>query len=185
MREEFENEFDPVKTVLGEWYSEWSYWMQPTETRDKSYQKILVPLDRSIKGTGAILDVVQEILNPEGEAILLHVIPPTGTKMAGYGWISGSQVEKHERSKAMGFLKYFADRQNEGRGQWRCEVAVSASVANGIADFASLEEVDLIAMYSHGRTGFAKLIKGSIAEKVQHCASIQVRVLTPRKLVAM
>lgn len=185
MREEFEGEFDSAKTVIGEWFHEWSYLMQPSETRSERYGKILVPLDLSIKGTGAILDVVQKILKPEGEAILLHVIPPAGTKMAGFGWMPGSQVEKHQRSKAMGFLKYFADRQNEGSGQWRCEVAVSASVANGIADFAGLEEVDLIAMYSHGRTGFAKLIKGSIAEKVQQCATTQVRVLTPRTLVAM
>ncbi len=62
MREEFESEFDPVKNLLGDWHSEWSYWMQSTETRDQAYKKILVPLKRSIKRTGAILEVVQDIL---------------------------------------------------------------------------------------------------------------------------
>ena len=185
MREYFGGELDSVQSVIGEWFHDWSYSMQPSDTQGKLYRKILVPLERSIKGTGPILDVVQNILKPDGEAILLHVIPSAGTKNVGSGWIPGSLVEKHERSKAMGFLKYFADRQNEGHGHWRCEVAVSASVANGIAGFASLEEVELIAMYSHGRTGIAKLIKGSIAEKVQQCATTQVRVLTPRTLVPM
>ena len=180
MREEFEREFDPVQTGLGEWF----YWIQSAETRNKTYQKILVPLDGSVKSAEGVLGVVQGLLDPEGVAVLLHVIPPSGTKMVGSRFKSGSQVEKHERSKAMGYLKYFADRQSEGPGRWRCEVTVSASVANGIADFARREEVDLIAMYTHGRTGLAKLIKGSIAEKVQGCAVTEVRVVTPREVVA-
>ena len=84
----------------------------------------------------------------------------------------------------MGFLKYFADQQNEGRGRWRCEVSVSASVANGIAEFANREEVDLIAMSAQARTALARLIKRSIPEKVQEYASSEVQILTPRKLVA-
>ena len=180
MREEFEREFDPVQAALGEFL----YWMQFAESRNKTYEKILIPLDGSVKSAEGVLGVVQRILDPEGVAILLHVIPPSDTKMVGPRFMSGSQVEKHARSKAMGHLKYFADRQSEGPGRWRCEVTVSASVANGIADFARREEVDLIAMYTHGRAGLAKLIKGSIAEKVQGCASTEVRVVTPREVVA-
>jgi len=180
MREEFDDELDPVQTAHGGW----SHWMPLAESMHKSHQKILVPLDGSIKAVDGVLGVVQDRLDPEGEAILLHVIPPSGTKMVGTEFMSGSQVEKLERSKAMGYLKYFADRQNEGPGRWRCEVAVSASVADGIVDFAVREQVDLIAMYTHDRKGLAKLIKGSITEKVMQCAPTEVRVVRPRELVA-
>lgn len=183
MRGEFEDELDPFHTILGDWFDQWSYWMHLPETRTKTYRKILVPLDRSIKGTGAILELAQDILDPEGQGILLHVIPPAATRLAGSGYVTGTQADKHERSKAMGYLNYFADQQSKGRNRWHCEVAVSASVANAIADFARQEKVDLIAMYTHGRRGLAKLIKGSVAEKVQQCASTEVRVLAPQKLV--
>ena len=180
MREEYEGKFDLVQSEP----SEFLCWMDFAETRNKTYQKILVPLDGSVIAAEAVLSIVQGLLEPNGEAILLTVIPPSSTKMVGYGFISAIQMQKHERSKALGFLNYFGDRLNEGSGRWRCEVAVSVSVADGIADIARREEVDLIAMYTHGRTGLAKLIKGSIAEKVLECASTEVRVVRPRELVA-
>ncbi len=97
----------------------------------------------------------------------------------------GSQVEDAERTKAFGYLKRIISQTMEGLDSWRCEVVVSASVADGIADFARREEVDLIAMYTHDRKGLAKLIKGSIAEKVQKSATTQVQVFGPRELVAI
>ena len=39
-------------------------------------------------------------------------------------------------------------------------------------------------MYTHDRKGLAKLIKGSIAEKVKERATTEVRVVRPRELVA-
>ena len=73
----------------------------------------------------------------------------------------------------------------EGPGRYRCEVVVSDSVADGIADIARREEVGLIAMYTHDRKGLAKLIKGSIAEKVQKRATTEVQVFRPRELAAV
>ena len=73
----------------------------------------------------------------------------------------------------------------EGPGRYRCEVGVSDSVADGIADIARREEVGLIAMYTHDRKGLAKLIKGSIAEKVQKRATTEVRIFGPRELAAV
>jgi len=46
------------------------------------------------------------------------------------------------------------------------------------------EGVDIVAMYTHDRKGIAKLIKKSIAEKVQKSGPVEVRVLRPRELVS-
>jgi len=178
MREEFEGEFDPVQSALSQWF----FWMQFADTQHKVHQKILVPLDGSIKAVDGVLSVVQDLIEPEGEVILLRVIPPSGTKMVGSSFMSGSQVEKREHSRAMGYLKYFADRQSEGPGRWRCEVAVSTAVADEIVNTAAREEVDLIAMYTHDRNGLAKLVKGSITEKVMGRAPSEVRVVRQREL---
>ena len=181
MREEFEGELDPVQTTIGDWFY-WLPWMQFADTQQRTPKKILVPLDRSIMRTERVLGVVQDLLHPEGEGILLHVIPPSRTKMAGLSIMYGTQVEKHERSRAFGYLNYFANRLNTGSCRWRCEVAVSASVADQIADTAHREDVDLIAMYTHDRKGLAKLIKGSITERVLERALREVRVVRPREL---
>jgi nucleotide-binding universal stress UspA family protein len=56
------------------------------------------------------------------------------------------------------------------------------SVPEGIASFADREGVEVIVMYTHDRKGLAKLIKGSIAEKVQRRAPIEVKVFRPQEL---
>ena len=183
MREEIDNEsysVGPVESAL----TDWLYLVDVEDAEPEAPKRVLVPLDRSIKAAEGVLAVVQDFLEPEGEVILLRVIPPASTKMVGPGFMPASQVEKHERSRAMGYLNYFAERQSGGPGRWRCELAVSASVAEEIADTAAREEVDLIAMYTHDRKGLAKLIKGNVTEKVKHCSTTEVRVVRPRERVA-
>jgi len=148
------------------------------------YQKILVPLDRSDKECGGVLAMAKDLLAPGGEGILLHVIPPGVPILVGLYIVPASQVEEDETTKALKYLGHLADQLRHVSGQWRCEVAVSGSVAKEIVTYAVREKVDLIAMYTQDRTGLAKLIKGCIAEKVQQKSPIEVRILKPRELVA-
>ena len=122
---------------------------------------------------------------PESEVILLHVIPPGRTVyMEGMAWHAGEQ-ENAERDRAMSYLRGLTSRIDEGSDSWRCEVIVEPSVADGIANYAAREEVDLIVMYTHDRKGLAKLIKGSIAEKVRRKAFIEVQLIKPQELVTV
>ena len=148
------------------------------------YAKILVPLDQSPESE-SVLPLVGQLLTPEGEGILLHIISPGKTISMGEFRMLGSETEEEDRSRAMAQLKRIASQTDEGSERWRCEVVVSASVADGITDFARREEVGLIAMYTHNRKGLAKLIKGSIAERVQKRATNEVRVFGPRELAAV
>ena len=112
------------------------------------YRKILVPLDGSIKEVEGILARAQSVFSPEGEGILLHVVSPVGSRVDGLYAKSAAQQQKERCSKAMGYLEYFAGTLNKSNGNWRCEVVVSKSVAQGILDSAVQEQVDLIAMYT-------------------------------------
>ena len=147
------------------------------------YEKILVPLDQSTASED-VLPLVQELLSPGGEGILFHIIPPGRTTLLGEFVMPASQAEEAERDRAMVHLRRTASQIADGPGRWRCAVAVSSSVVDGIVDFARREEVDLIAMYTHDRKGLPKLIKGSIAEKVQKRATNEVWVIRRRALVA-
>lgn len=180
MRWEFDEEFGPVEFAA----YEWAYWHEDNPEPDDRLQKILVPLDRSLKGTQRVLEVAQGLLKPDGEGILLHVIPPCNATMGGTGFITAGEKEKHERMRAINYLNYFAERLNSRPGHWRGEVIVARSVAEGIADTAAREDVDLITMYTHGRTGLARWIKGSVAERVRQYAQTEVRIVRPPELAA-
>jgi len=145
------------------------------------YKKILVPLDGSAEAEG-VLPLIKDEVAPEGEGILLHILPPFKSQNVGDQVVLGTQLEESERAKSLGYLKRIASQLGDGSERWHCEVVVANSVAEGIIDFATREEVDHIAMYTHDRKGLAKLIKGSIAEKVQKKAPIEVQVFKPREL---
>ena len=146
------------------------------------YRKVLVPLDGSIKEVEGVLDIASEMVGPEGEGILLHVVPPGETRVAGPSIKTGMQGGKQARARAKGYLKYFADGLNRSGSRWSCEVVAAKSVADAVLEFAEREEVDAIAIYTHQRRGLAKLIKGSVAEEVERRANADVRVVFPKEL---
>jgi nucleotide-binding universal stress UspA family protein len=78
-----------------------------------------------------------------------------------------------------------AQQQSVHPAEWLFEVAISNSVADEIVNVARREEVDLVAMYTHDRRGLAKIIKGSIAQKVKEISPVEVRAFPPRELEAV
>ncbi len=146
-------------------------------------QKILVPLDGSAEAE-RVLPLVRDLMTPESEVILFQVIPPGKSQKMGEHVLLGSEQEEAKRGESMAYLRRGINQLGETAGRWRCEVAVSGSVAEGIVDFAVREGVDLIGMYTHDRKGLAKLIRRSIAKKVQRRAPIEVQVFRPSELVA-
>ena len=144
-------------------------------------QKIIVPLDGSAKAE-KVLDLAQRFLPQGGRGILLRVLPTLMAKKDERRSIRGRLRQDARRTAALGYLRCVVGHL-EAPGIWRCEVVEADSVAQGITDFAAREEVGLIAMYTHGRKGLAKLIRGSIAEKVQERASVDVLVFKSKELV--
>ena len=154
---------------------------QPRPWGGEPYRKILVPLDRSTVAEGAI-SMAQQLLSPDGEGILLHVL--RGGKAAESAGNPPPTAPRQDarRAKAMGYLRCAKDYLLEPSGRWRCEVVEADSVAEGIAQFAMKEGVDLIAMYTNDRKGLAGVIRKSIAAKVQQQSAVEVRVLRPREM---
>ncbi len=150
------------------------------------YQKILVPLDRSTGAEGAT-SMAQQLLSPDGEGILLHVLRRRKTAESAESERTMSPTAPRQdarRAKAMGYLRCAQDYLLKPSGRWRCEVVEADSVADGIAEFAMKEGVDLIAMYTNDRKGLAGVIRKSIAAQVQQQGAVEVRVLRPREMAA-
>ncbi len=88
--------------------------------------------------------------------------------------VLASQQEEEDRGRAMVHLNRLSSELREASIKSSCAVVVSNSVAECIANFASQEGADLIAMYTHGRTGLARLLKGSVTADVKKRASVEV-----------
>ncbi|MCA9608434.1 MAG: universal stress protein, partial [Myxococcales bacterium] len=71
--------------------------------------------------------------------------------------------------------KYFPDIEHT-----KTALIMSPNAAQGICHYASKEDTDLIVISTHGRTGLAHLLIGSVAEKVvRHAPCPVLTVRTP------
>lgn len=148
------------------------------------YQNVLVPLDRSVESEG-VLEVIPGLVNPDGQATLLSVIPPGRTRSLGELVVLGTQQEEEDRARAMVYLNRIARRlQEESSITATTAVVVHDSVASAIVTYANRNSVDLISMFTHDRRGLAKLVKGSVAREVERRAVMPVRVFRPEDLAA-
>ena len=145
------------------------------------YQNVLVPLDRSAESEG-ILDVIPNLVNADGKATLLTVIPPGRTKSMGELVILGSQQEEEDRSRALAYLNRIASRLKESSVDAASAVVVNDSVPAAIVAYANRNAVDLISMFTHDRRGLARLVKGSVAREVERRSVMPVRVFRPEDL---
>lgn len=64
--------------------------------------------------------------------------------------------------------------KNQGLKDYSCHVFNAASVQEGITEFASMHEVDLIATITSGRRGLSRLLNGSVTEKVVNKGALPV-----------
>ena len=120
------------------------------------YQNVLVPLDRSVESEG-VLDVISDLVNADGQATLLSVIPPGRTRSLGELVVLGTQQEEEDRARAMVYLNRIANRLRESSINTTTAVVVHDSVASAIVAYANRNSVDLISMFTprQARTGQA------------------------------
>jgi nucleotide-binding universal stress UspA family protein len=146
------------------------------------YERILVPLDGSALAE-QVLPYVEPLAERFGSTIiLLRAAPPPGTIIAGTaagaGTVAGPIVDptplvEAEQQEAATYLEQVANRLR-GRGlAVQCEEPVSPA-GEAIAEQARRLRADLIAMTTHGRGGLARLVLGSVADKVMRSAPCPV-----------
>ncbi len=134
-------------------------------------KQILVPVDfsdESIKAVGDALDMADSA----DLVHVVHVAPDLDVTTPGVVWESISEDVQRENIEAS-FAKTFADESYKGI---TFHVAFG-DAGRGIVEHAASMEADVIVMPSHGRTGFRRLLIGSVAERVLRLAHLPVLVL--------
>ncbi len=135
------------------------------------YSKILVPLDGSKRAERILSHVEAMALSFKAELLLLQVVEPQIAYVSSHGYHAEVDVEQLERE---GIKKEAQTYLNALEGEFRAKgvqvrkILEEGPVVRGIIDVAEREEVDLIAMASHGRSGLARVFYGSVAAGVLH-----------------
>ena len=133
------------------------------------YKKILVPLDGS-KRAEAILPHVEDLAHRyDAEVIFISVVEYEPVVVAAEPIYTA--FDPNERQKRLDDTKtYLAGIQGEfkAKGIKSQTYLGNGSVVPEIISVAERENVDLIAMASHGHTGLARVFYGSVAAGVLH-----------------
>jgi len=149
--------------------------------------RVLVPLDGS-RASRDVLSCVESILelvwdSGAGTLCLTHVIPPTryaaGPIIAKRVNHSRSELEEL-RGQASRYLEEVAVKLRRGGRHVETRVTVG-DTATMILETAALLDTNLIAMTTHGYTGFSRLFLGSVADRVLHNAKVPLLLVKPQR----
>ena len=140
------------------------------------YKKILVPLDGSAVAEG-VLPHAKSLAYSEGaELILLTVAanPAIDYLFSDPGIAETAVQEQVEKSKS-----YISTIEKElSTAGFKVSTLMRVgSVAEVILSVADELQVDVIAMSTHGRTGAARWLLGSVAERVVHNSNVPVLLI--------
>ncbi len=131
-------------------------------------ERILVPLDGSPTAEGVLPQVGRLLKLADAEVILVQALDVPASLNAEY---AAFLPEWRQRTKKYleSMQRHLADRGVRARAVLREEAS-----ADGILNAATDEKATLIAMSSHGRTGLARFVLGSVAEKVLRQSRVPV-----------
>ena len=135
---------------------------------------ILVPLDGSIVAEGALEPAVDLARAAGAKLVLLraaeaHPMPIADPVEAQVSVMGGAQ-------------DYLAGARDRVMAAGVADVEVSAwygSPVNAIVEAARFRGADMIVMSSHGRSGVARLVMGSVTESVLRATTVPVLVIRP------
>jgi nucleotide-binding universal stress UspA family protein len=132
------------------------------------FERILVPLDGSELAEGVLAQVRRILFRKDSEVLLVRAV----TLPPGMG-VEPGRVLESLRSQAVVYLKGL-EQKFSSQGVRVRSVVRDGGPAEVILDVAEKEKASLIALSTHGRTGLARWILGSVAEKVVRASPIPV-----------
>lgn len=148
------------------------------------YKKIMVPLDGS-ELAECVIPHVQDFIarGRTNSIVLVRVVEPSPARFDDTAKISAlsrerliehiEKMEEMRKSAAAEYLKAVANRLNYEGLEVKTEVLVGR-VADSLADYTTVNHVDLIIIATHGRSGISRWVRGSIADRVLRFSRVPV-----------
>jgi nucleotide-binding universal stress UspA family protein len=149
------------------------------------YQKIMVPLDGS-ELAECVLPHVEAIGRgcQVEEVVFLSVVEPVylpvGTLSDGVDVFTEVEAERMRKgaeavskSEAENYLAKVVSRVKLDKVKVQTQV-INGNAAESLADYATSNNVDLIIIATHGRSGVSRWVWGSVADRVLRSACVPV-----------
>jgi len=149
------------------------------------YQKIMVPLDGSELAECVLPHVKAFISQCQFRTIVfVRVLEAITPAVAGEYAINVEDLENREanrKSSAEEYLKEIMKRMEPGETRLEKEVLIGRP-ADKLADYADSNDVDLIVMATHGRSGVSRWVRGSVADRILRSASVPVLMVRAQRV---
>ena len=146
----------------------------------EAFQRVVVPLDGSTLAEQILPRILTLARLEDAELILLHVLPAPSLSQKEIADLNPAWW-KPDIEVAKDYLIRMARMVRRNGVPVRTEIVINENVANAIADFASDERADLIAIATHGRGGVARMLRGSVADAIMHSGRASMLVFKPEK----
>ena len=140
------------------------------------YKKILVPLDGSQLAECVLPHVESIALGCGVEVVILLRVLDVYVPNYVETYISKEQrMEADERveKEVSGYLNEISGRVNLKGAEVKKHI-ITGRASESIAEFATKEDVDLIAIATHGRSGISRWAWGSVADRILRSSCVPV-----------
>jgi nucleotide-binding universal stress UspA family protein len=134
--------------------------------------RILVPLDGSPRAEQILVQVARLLRREDAQVLLVRVVPAPGA----FAGVPVQEQQDAERASAQAYLAETA-RTLEAQGVRAVPLLREGPPAEAILQAASDEGATMIAISTHGRSGAARWLFGSVAEKVLRAAPVPVLLM--------
>jgi len=145
-------------------------------------QSILVSTDFSDGARHGLVKAAELAAEVGAKVTLCHVLDPSPlAPMAVRGPQAEQIAKEQDLEKAIhAALREVAEEHFSEIDEVKTALIMSPNAAQGICNYASKEDTDLIVLSTHGRTGLSHLLIGSVAENVvRHAPCPVLTVRTP------
>ena len=132
---------------------------------------VLVPVDFSTASADALQTAMQLVAQPKDLHVLYVAVPPA-TMMSPVGWAT-DDAPARALAAAQQLSKFLANH----RASEVTQLIREGDPGLMIADYADESHADLIVMPSHGYHGVARVLLGSVTERVLRHAKCPILVL--------
>jgi nucleotide-binding universal stress UspA family protein len=135
-------------------------------------QKVVVPIDFSDEAYAAV-DVALQLVAKPADVELIHVLP----EIVLVDPTDAAWQLTDERMRIDQATEAIRERLKEAKYRDLHVTVLIGNPGHCIVNFAADQHADLIVIPSHGRTGLARMLLGSVAERVVRLAHCPVLVL--------
>jgi len=157
------------------------------------FKRILVPLDGSRFSVQALRYAIEVAQRFDAEVILMQVVPPASLALAAAppageasSVVTEIAVQEAHRQDTRNVARAKRYLRNKLKGITAKGIKGSHHVVMGvpaksIMDFCQKENVALVVMTTHGRSGLKRAFLGSIADELIRESGVPVLVIRPQK----